>query len=106
MSTPYVGLGGCDYCGLQVLWALDADGDLVSVDEYRGNSVVVRRDCTGTPRIRRVSLAYQLAGGESRAGIHNDACMGLAHPVSIGRAPSLRRRSLRSTSTRRQASAR
>lgn len=106
MSRPYAGLGGCDYCGLQVLWALDIDGDLVAVDENRTGHVVVRRDCTGTPRARRVSLAYRLAEGETRAGIHNDACIGLAPVVSIGRAPSLRRRPIRTTSPRRQASAR
>jgi hypothetical protein len=106
MIRPYTGLGGCDYCGLQVLWALDANGGLVAVDENRGGPVVVRRDCTGTPRTRRVPAFYRPADGERRAGLHNDACMALAQPVSIGRAPSLRRRSFRSTSTRRQASAR
>lgn len=106
MSTQYAGIGGCDYCGLQVLWALDAVGDLVALDDDRKGRVVVRTDCTGTPRVRPVSLAYQLAEGESRAGIHNDACIGLAPVVSIGRAPSVRRRSFRSTSPRRTASAR
>lgn len=105
MSGPYPGLGGCDYCGLQVLWALDADGDMVAVDENRTGHVVVRRDCTGTPRVRRVSLAYQLAAGERRAGIHNNACMGLAEVVSIGRAPSFGR-AARPVPERRAASAR
>ncbi len=91
MSTQYAGIGGCDYCGLQVLWALDVDGDLVAVDKNRAGHVVVRRDCTGTPRVRRVSLAYRLAEGERRAAIHNDACIGLAEVVSIGRAPSFGR---------------
>ena len=106
MSRQYAVLGGCDYCGLQVLWALDTDGDLVAVDENHGNSVVVRRDCTGTPRVRRVSLAYRIAEGESRAAIHNDACIGLAEVVSIGRAPSARRRCEWPPPERRAASAR
>jgi hypothetical protein len=106
MSRPYAGLGGCDHCGLQVLWALAADGSMVAVDTNRGGPVMVRTDCTGTPRIRRVPLFYRPAEGETRAGLHNDACIGLAPVVSIGRAPSLRRRSARSTSPRRTASAR
>ncbi len=106
MSTPYAGIGGCDYCGLQVLWALDADGGLIALDENRSGPVIVRTDCTGTPRVRRVSLAYQLAEGEHRAGIHNDACIGLAPVVSIGRAPSARRRARPVTTPRRTASAR
>lgn len=106
MSTQYAGIGGCDYCGLQVLWALDAEGDLVALDENRKGRVVVRTDCTGTPRVRAVSLAYQPTEGESRAGIHNDACMGLAPVVSVGRAPSLRRRRTPLTTERRTASAR
>ena len=105
MSTQYAGLGGCDYCGLQVLWALDADGDLVALDENRSGPVIVRTDCTGTPRVRRVSLAYRLAEGERRAAIHNNACMGLAEVVSISRAPSFGRRA-RPVPERRAASAR
>jgi hypothetical protein len=91
MSRPYAGLGGCDYCGLQVLWALDADGDLVALDENQTGAAVVRRDATGTPRARLASLAYRLAEGEQRAAIHNDACIGLAEVVSISRAPSFGR---------------
>lgn len=106
MSTQYAGIGGCDYCGLQVLWALDADGNLVALDENRKDRAVVRTDCTGTPRFRTVSLAYQLADGERRAGIHNDACIGLAEVVSIGRAPSLRRRRAPLITERATASAR
>jgi hypothetical protein len=106
MSRPYAGLGGCDYCGLQVLWALGADGDLIAVDENRGGPVVIRRDCTGTARVRRVPAFYQPGDGESRAGLHNDACIGLADVVSIGRAPSLRRRSTRTTTFSGTASAR
>lgn len=106
MSRPYAGLGGCDYCGLQVLWAVDADGGMVSLDTNRAGPVVVRTDCTGTPRVRRVPLFYRPGEGEARAGIHNDACIGLAEVVSIGRAPSIRRRSFRTTSPRRTASAR
>jgi hypothetical protein len=106
MSRPYAGLGGCDYCGLQVLWALDTDGDMVSLDANRTGPAVVRWDATGTPRARRVSLAYRLAEGETRAGIHNDACIGLAEVVSIGRAPSVRRHAARpATSPRRTAHA-
>lgn len=88
MSTPYTGIGGCDYCGLEVLWALDAEGDLVALDERVNGRVVVRRDRTGTPRVRKVAAFYRPAEGERRAGIHNDACIGLAEVVSIGRAPS------------------
>lgn len=107
MSRQYAGLGGCDYCGLQVLWALDADGGLVAVDENRTGHVVVRRDCTGTPRVRRVPVFYRPAEGEKRARLHNSACMGLAEVVSIGRAPSARRRRFtRPETTRRRASAR
>lgn len=107
MSRPYAGLGGCDYCGLQVLWALDADGDMVALDEKRPGPVVVRRDCTGTPRVRRVPPLYQPGDGEHRARLHNDACIGLADVVSIGRAPSLRRRMpVRPETPRRTASAR
>jgi hypothetical protein len=103
MSGPYPGLGGCDYCGLQVLWALDTDGDLVALDTNRSGPVVVRTDCTGMPRVRRVTLAYRPAEGERRAGIHNDACIGLAEVVSIGRAPSARRRAVRTATAPRKA---
>lgn len=106
MSRPYAGLGGCDHCGLQVLWALDRDGNLVAVDEGRPGPVVVRRDCTGTPRIRPMPDSYQPAGGEKRARLHNSACMGLADVVPIVRAPSLRRRRARPAPERRRASAR
>ncbi len=91
MAGTYAGLGGCDYCGLQVLWALDADGDLVALDEGDPGPVVVRTDCTGTPRVRKVAPLYRLAEGERRAAIHNSACIGLAEVVSIGRAPSFGR---------------
>lgn len=106
MSRPYAGPGGCDYCGLWVTWAVDVDGEMVSVDLNRPGPVVVRTDCTGTPRVRRVPVFYRCAEGEARARVHNDACIGLAEVVSIGRAPSLRRRSFRTTSPRRTASAR
>src|SRR5215472_6625215 len=90
--NAYAGIGGCDHCGLQVLYALDADGNLVALDEERTGPVVVRVDCTGTPRVRRVAALYRPVKGERRAGVHNDACIGLAPVVPIGRAPSLRRR--------------
>jgi hypothetical protein len=91
MSRPYAGLGGCEYCGLQVLYAVGIDGGLIAVDENRNGPVVVRRDCTGTARLRRVPPLYRPREGEARCGLHNDACIGLADVVSIGRAPSLRR---------------
>jgi len=106
MSRPYAGLGGCDHCGLQVLWAVEADGGMVAVDTNRSGPVVIRTDCAGTPRVRRVPVFYRPAEGESRAGLHNDACIGLADVVSIGRAPSIRRRSFRTTPSRRTANAR
>lgn len=106
MSRPYAGLGGCDYCGLQVLWALDADGDLIALDEGTDGPVIVREDCTGTPRVRQVPVFYRPREGERRAGLHNDACIGLAPVVSIGRAPSLRRPPVRTpASPRRTANA-
>jgi hypothetical protein len=104
MSRPYAGLGGCDHCGLQVLWALDGDGKLTAVDENRPGPLVVRRDCTGTPRVRRVPVFYRPAQGERRARLHNSACIGLAEVVSIGRAPSSRRRYSGTVTTRRAAS--
>lgn len=91
MSSPYAGIGGCDHCGLQVLFALDVDGGLVALDENRSGPVAVRTDCTGTPRVRRVPLWRSLADGERRAGLHNEACIGLAEVVSISRAPSFGR---------------
>lgn len=102
MSTPYAGLGGCDYCGLQVLFALSADGDLVALDENRSGPVVVREDCTGTPRVRQVPVFYRPGDGERRAGLHNDACIGLAPVVSIRRAPSIRCRPARTTTSPRR----
>jgi hypothetical protein len=89
MSGTYAGLGGCDHCGLEVLFALDVDGNLIALDEGVNGPWAVREDCTGTPRVRRAPL--WLADGELRAGRHNDACIGLAEVVSISRAPSFRR---------------
>jgi hypothetical protein len=106
MSGTYAGLGGCDHCGLQVLFALAVDGELIALDDGEDGPVVVRRDCTGTPRARRVPLLYRLAEGETRAGLHNDACIGLAPVVAIGRAPSLRRRRPAPDAGRRRISAR
>jgi hypothetical protein len=91
MSGTYVGLGGCDHCGLEVLFALDVDGNLIALDEGVSGPLAVRVDCTGTPRVRRVSLAYRPGEDERRAGIHNNGCIGLAEVVSISRAPSFRR---------------
>lgn len=106
MSRPYAGLGGCDHCGLQVLFALGADGTLTALDERVNGPVVVRADSTGTPRFRRVPALYRPAEGEARAGIHNDACIGLAPVVPIGRAPSSRRRPVRAATPGKVASAR
>lgn len=91
MSRTYAGIGGCPHCGLQVLFALGADGSMVALDEGTDGPVVVRRDCTGTPRVRPVPALYQPREDERRCGIHNAACIGLAPVVPIGRAPSLRR---------------
>ena len=107
MSATYPGLGGCPHCGLQVLFALHASGELVALDEGGNGPVVVRVDCTGTPRVRPVPPFYRPAEGERRCGIHNDACIGLAPVVPIVRAPSARRRANRqATSPRRTAHAR
>jgi hypothetical protein len=107
MSAAYLGLGGCPHCGLQVLFALHASGELVALDEGTGGPVVVRLDCTGTPRVRPVPAFYRPREGERRCGLHNEACIGLAPVVPIGRAPSRRRRAARpATSPRRTAHAR
>jgi hypothetical protein len=95
MSATYVGLGGCPHCGLQVLFALHASGELVALDEDRNGPVAVRVDRTGTPRVRPVPVTYRPHESERRCGIHNDACIGLAPVVPISRAPSLRRRATR-----------
>lgn len=103
MSGTYAGLGGCDHCGLEVLFAVNTDGDLVALDENRLGPVVVRTDCTGTPRARRVHAMYRPAEGERRCGLHNDACIGLAPVVAIGRAPSFGLRSVRPMTPARKA---
>jgi hypothetical protein len=106
MSATYAGLGGCPHCGLQVLFALHASGELVALDEGEDGPVVVRRDCAGTPRVRPAPPWYRPREGERRCGIHNDGCIGLAPVVSIGRAPSIRRRTASpATSPRRTAHA-
>lgn len=107
MSGTYLGLGGCPHCGLQVLFALDVDGELVALDEGARGTVVVRRDIAGTPRVRPVPALYRLRKGERRCGLHNAACIGLAPVVSIGRAPSARRSAARpAAASRRTAHAR
>jgi hypothetical protein len=107
MSGTYPGLGGCPHCGLQVLFALHASGELVALDEKAAGPVVVRWDVTGTPRVRPVPSWHRPKKGERRCGLHNEACIGLAPVVSIGRAPSVRRRAARpAASSRRTAHAR
>jgi hypothetical protein len=91
MSATYAGVGGCPHCGLQVLFALHASGELVALDEDANGPVVVRVDRTGTPRVRPVPAEYQPLNGEHRYGIHNKTCIGLAPVVAIGQAPSRRR---------------
>jgi hypothetical protein len=105
-DRPRPGIGGCPHCGVRVLFALAVTGDLVALDEGRDGPVAVRWDCTRTPRVRRVPPAYRPGDGEHRFRLHNDACIGLAPVVSIGRAPSLRRRPARSAPPRREARAR
>jgi hypothetical protein len=102
MTGTYLGLGGCPHCGLQVLFALHASGELVALDEGADGPVVVRVDRAGTPRVRPVPALYRLRKGERRCRLHNAACIGLAPVVSIGRAPSARRRAASPAATSRR----
>ena len=83
MSGTYPGLGGCPHCGLQVLFALHATGELVALDEGGDGPVAVRWDCTGTPRVRSAPFWLRMREGESRFRIHNDGCIALAPVVSL-----------------------
>jgi hypothetical protein len=85
------GLGGCPDCGLRVLYALAATGDLIALDEGHDGPVVVRWDNTGTPRVRDARPEYQPKDGEHRWRLHRRSCIALAPVVDLGTARTLKR---------------
>lgn len=103
-ERPSPGLGGCPECGIRVLYALSAAGDLIALDEGQDGPVAVRWDRTGTPRVRPVKPGYQTGDGEHRFRLHSRSCIALA-PVADLAAERDRRR-CRPDPGRRRASAR
>jgi hypothetical protein len=105
MSAPSPGFGRCPECSGHVLFALAVTGDVLSLDKAWDNGThVVTWDCTGTPRVRRG--AGQASLDEHVYTRHVLACEALAPVAAIGSAPSARRRPVRPSTERRQASAR
>lgn len=92
MST-YAGIGDCPDCHVRVLFAVDADGGLVPLDEGQDGPVVVRWDCTDTPRVRLCPPGWRKPRGidEHRFRLHRDSCKALARVRDIGSARSTRR---------------
>ena len=104
----YAGIGDCPDCHVRVLFAMDADGELVALDTGPDGPVVVRWDCTDTPRVRACPPGWRKPKGvdEHRFGLHRESCAALARVHDIGSAPSAVRRAARSGPARRTASAR
>jgi hypothetical protein len=78
--TP--GVGDCPDCGKRVLFALAATGDTIRLDEGQDGPVVVRWDCTGTPRVRPLGPSGVAPEGQHRFRLHTRTC----RVVSLGTA--------------------
>jgi hypothetical protein len=91
MTSIYAGIGDCPDCDVRVLFAMDAHGELVPLDEGRDGPVAVRWDITDTPRVRPVNPDYKPREGEHRFRLHRDSCSALARVRQIGSARSIRR---------------
>lgn len=90
MTSIYAGLGDCPDCHVRVLFAVDVNGDLVPLDTGQDGPVVVRWDCTDTPRVRPCPLGWRKPDGidEHRFRLHRDSCAALARVVPLRPAPS------------------
>jgi hypothetical protein len=75
---PRPGTGPCPDCGVRVLYALTAAGDLVALSTGADGPWAVAWDMTGTPRGRRVDSRYQPRHGEHRFHPHAWSCTALA----------------------------
>lgn len=97
MTSIYAGLDDCPDCHVRVLFAVDVHGDLVPLDTGQDGPVVVRWDCTDTPRVRPCPPGWQKPHGvdEHRFRLHRDSCKALARVVELRPAQSHSRRSRR-----------
>jgi hypothetical protein len=101
-----VGEAPCPRCKRTVYYAWDDEMNSIPLDPaLLDGPVAVMLDGNRLPWCRD-ARGSQLAFGESLYRLHDPTCPGLATVTPIGRAPSLRRRSVRATTPRRQASAR
>lgn len=92
MTSMYAGIGDCPDCHVRVLLAVAVDGGLVLLDEGADGPVVVRWDCTDTPRVRLCPPGWRKPRGidEHRFRLHRDSCKALARVREIGSARSMR----------------
>lgn len=88
MTRKRPGIDGCGECGLRVLYALTAAGDVIAVDPAPGaGPLVVAWDSTDTPRVRQQPRG-RLRDGEHRYARHVLACPALAPVVELFPAPA------------------
>lgn len=87
MTRRRPGIDGCTECGLRVLYALAASGDVIAVDPApSGGPLVVAWDSTDMPRVRE-QPGGRLRDGEHRYARHVMSCPALAPVVPLRPVP-------------------